>query len=162
MRSTQQALNRRTMDEIQRYIIKRGKRNLITRLSRGNDKEAIATWTLEFNETLHIFNVRSVTPARSLLTSRFQTELVANTRPTVSDTRHDAANIHTATSEAHHDTTDADDIVPDVRHDIPHTHHIDSNIHREKLKSREDGDGQKQAVSITHTLTFTEWLLTVA
>jgi hypothetical protein len=65
MRSTQHPLNRRAMDEIQRNIIRRGKRSSITRLFRGNDsdKEAIATWRLEFDEILRVFNVRSVTSA---------------------------------------------------------------------------------------------------
>jgi hypothetical protein len=157
------------MDEIQGSVVKRGKRNLITRLSRGNDKEAIAAWRLEFDEILHVFNVRSVTPARSLLTCRFQTELAENTRPTVSDTPHDVANIDATTSDVHHDTPDAD-----VRHNVPNTHPIDSevqseianiwttssNIHRNKLKSCEYADDKKQPVSITDTLTATDYPLT--
>jgi hypothetical protein len=54
------------MDEIQRAIIRRGKRSSITRLFRGGsdaDKEAIATWRLEFNEILRVFNVRYATSA---------------------------------------------------------------------------------------------------
>jgi hypothetical protein len=164
------------MDEIQRNIIRQGKRSSITRLFRGNDKEAIAAWGLGFDEIRRVLNVRSVTSVRSLLTCRFQTELAANTRPTVADTPHDVANIHATTSDVHHDTPDADNIIPDVRHDVPNTHPIDSevrseiantwttssNIHRNKLKSREDADGQKQPVSITHTLTVTEYPLTTA
>jgi nicotinate-nucleotide pyrophosphorylase len=163
------------MDEIQRNIIRQGKRSSVTRLFRGNDSEAVATWRLEFNKILRVFNVRSVTSAWSLLTSHFQTELVVDTRPTVSGTRHDVANIHTTASDAHHDTPDADNIVPDVRHDVSSTHPIvpevwsdiantrttAPDIRRDKSKSREDAGGRNQAVSITHTLTVTEWPLTI-
>jgi hypothetical protein len=51
------------MDEIQKQIIRRGKRSPITRLFRGGDKEAITTWKLEFNEILRVFNVRPVVTA---------------------------------------------------------------------------------------------------
>jgi hypothetical protein len=56
-------LSSRTVDEIQRNIIKRGKRNAISRLYHANDdKKAIATWRLDLDGILHVFNVRSVTP----------------------------------------------------------------------------------------------------
>jgi hypothetical protein len=119
-----------------------------------------------FDEIRRVLNVRSVTSVRLLLTCCFQTELVVNTRPTVSDTRHDIASIHATTSDVHRDTPDADNIIPDVRHDVPNTHPIartaSSSIHRNKLKSREDTDGQKQPVSITRTLIVTEYPLTTA
>jgi hypothetical protein len=150
------------MDEIQKQIIRQGKRSPITRLFRGGDKEAITTWKLEFNEILRVFNVRPVVSAWSLLTSRFQTELVVTTWPTVPDTRHDFANTHTTTPDARHGTPDADNIVSGVRSEIVNKLTTASDIHRNKLRSREDVDGQKQAVSITHTLTVIEYPLTVA
>ena len=53
----------RTADEIQRNIIKRNKRNLISRRYHAkDDEEAIATWSLDFNRIRRVFDVRSVTP----------------------------------------------------------------------------------------------------
>ena len=53
-------LSTRTVAEIQGHIIKRGKRNVISRHYHArDDKDAIATWRLDLNGILHIFNVRS-------------------------------------------------------------------------------------------------------
>ena len=55
-------LSIRTVDEIQRHIIERGKRNLISRLHHAkDDKKAIVIWKLGFERILHVFNVCSVT-----------------------------------------------------------------------------------------------------
>ena len=52
----------RTMDEIQRHIIGRGKRNVISRFYHTkDDMKAISTWKLDLNEILHVFSVRPVT-----------------------------------------------------------------------------------------------------
>ena len=49
------------MDEIQRNIIKRGKRNPISRRYHAKDeKKAIATCRLDLDRVLHVFNVRSI------------------------------------------------------------------------------------------------------
>ena len=57
-------LNRRTVAEIQGKVVKRGKRNPVSRfLGSKNDKDAIAAWRQDLNRILHIFNVRSVRPA---------------------------------------------------------------------------------------------------
>ena len=156
------------MDEIQRTIIKRDKRNAITRLFRGDDKEAIDTWRLNFNGILHVFNVRSVTSGWPLLTSRLKTELAISKQLTISDTRRGVATTHTTVSDVHHDTPDADNIVSDVHRDVsyPIIPNVRSGIintrttapdtRRDKLKSREDMGGRNQAVSITRTLTLTE------
>jgi len=58
--------------EIQKNIIKRGKRNGVSRMFHAkNDKEMIATWRLDLDRILHVFNVCSVTPIRLPLTSHF-------------------------------------------------------------------------------------------
>ena len=50
------------MDETHRHIIKRGKRNVISRLYHAKDDEkAMATWRLDLGGTLHVFNVCSIT-----------------------------------------------------------------------------------------------------
>jgi len=56
-----QTPDRRTVAEIQRNIVERAKRNAVTRLFHAkNDKETIATWRLDLNRILHVFNVRSI------------------------------------------------------------------------------------------------------
>jgi len=54
------ALDRRTVAEIQRKIVKWGKRNAISRLLPNNDEKTIVTWRLELTRILQIFNVRLV------------------------------------------------------------------------------------------------------
>jgi len=53
-------LSIRAVAEIQRSVIERGKRNVVSRhFHAKNDKEMIATWRLDLNRILHVFNVRS-------------------------------------------------------------------------------------------------------
>jgi len=55
---TDNALDHRTVAEIQRKIIERSARNAFSQLFHAkNDKETIATWRLDLNKILHIFNV---------------------------------------------------------------------------------------------------------
>jgi len=61
-------LSIRIMDEIQRHITKRGRRNAISRRYHAkDDKEAISTWKLDLDGILRVFNVCFVTPPRRLL-----------------------------------------------------------------------------------------------
>ena len=55
------ALNRRTVAEIQRKVVKHGKRNAVTRiiLSKSN-KDRIAAWKQDLVRVLHVFNVCSI------------------------------------------------------------------------------------------------------
>ena len=56
---TDDAVDRRTVAEIQRKIVKRGGRNAVSRhLHAKSDKEAIATWRSDLNRILLVFNVR--------------------------------------------------------------------------------------------------------
>ena len=129
----------RTVDEIQGHIIKRSKRNVISRRYHAkDDKEAIAGWRLDLDRILSAFNVCLVTPVRRLLTFRFQIGLGGNTHATGSDARQDAANEHAIGSGA------------------ANTHTIVSDIHLQKLKSREGASGQNQAVGITRTSIVTK------
>ena len=60
--SLTQTLNPRSVAEIQKSIVKRGKRSPVSRLFHAkDDKEAIAAWRLELSRFLHVFNVRPVT-----------------------------------------------------------------------------------------------------
>jgi len=58
------ALDRRTVAGIQEKIVEKCGRNLLSRLGNAkNDKEAIASWKLDLNRILIVFNVRSVIAA---------------------------------------------------------------------------------------------------
>jgi len=58
------APDRRTVAEIQEKIVEKSGRNLLSRLvDAKNDKETIATWKLDLNRILHVFNVRSIIAA---------------------------------------------------------------------------------------------------
>ena len=64
-RLTHQALNRRTVAEIQRKVIKQDERNVAFRfLHAKNDKETIAAWKSDLSRVLQVFNVRSVCSTR--------------------------------------------------------------------------------------------------
>ena len=92
------------------------------------------------------------------------------THPTVSDIRHEIANVHTIVSDVHHYTSNTANIVDNIGHDASDTHHIvsgvrgdivntrvaTSDIHRDKLKSRGGACGQNQVVGVTHTPTIIE------
>jgi hypothetical protein len=155
------------MDEIQRHIIKRGKRNPISRRYRKKkDKETITTWKSDLNGVLHVFDVCSVTSVWRSLTFRFQVELRIDAHPAVSDTRQDAADKHTVVSDVHPSSSNIEVVVPDVhcdvsninpivsgvRSDVENTRTVVSDIHCNKLKSPEGVDGRNQAVSTTRTL----------
>jgi hypothetical protein len=60
-RSTDDALDHSMLAEIQREIIKKGKRNVVSRLLHAKiDKETIAAWKSDLNKILLVFNVSSV------------------------------------------------------------------------------------------------------
>jgi len=57
--SLNRVLNRRTIAEIQRKVIKQSGRNSASRLFYAKyDKETIAAWKMDLNRILQIFNVR--------------------------------------------------------------------------------------------------------
>jgi hypothetical protein len=89
-------LNRRTIVEIQRRIIEKGQRNLFSRLAHAkDDKENLASWRLDLNKILHVFNVCSAGSVwKSLTTLLFQTELAINTNMVVSDTHAMVSDLH--------------------------------------------------------------------
>jgi len=81
--------------EIQRNIIKQGKRNVVFQhLHVKNDKDKIAAWRLDLVRILQVFNVRSIVSVRLLLIRHPQTELAINTHVTVSNTHAMVSNIH--------------------------------------------------------------------
>jgi hypothetical protein len=87
-------LNRRTLEEIQRRIIEKGKRNAVSRLIYAkNDKETITAWKSDLSKILLVFNVRSVVVVWLLLTVHSQTELALNTNTIVSGMDHNVTKI---------------------------------------------------------------------
>jgi len=124
--------------EIQRNIIKRGKRNTGFQRFYKKKNAAIAAWMLDLNRILDVLNVRSVTSVWPLLTSRFQAELEANTHVTDVSIRHDVANTHATVSDAHSDISDANNVV--------------SYIRRNTLKRREEVGVKDTAVSTSFTM----------
>jgi hypothetical protein len=126
---TEDALYRRTLGEIQREIVKKEKRNAISRLFHAKiDKETIAAWKSDLGKALLTFNVRSVAVVWPLLTVRSQTELALNTHTIVSGIDHNVANTQTMVSDIHHIM----------------------------VKSQEGVDGKNTLVSVTCTLFIAE------
>ena len=142
------------MVEIQTNIIKRGKRNPISRYFREkDDNKAIATWRLDLNRVLQVFNVCFVTSILSLLKFRFQTEFERNT---CADIRHDVANTHATVSGIHRDPPNANNITPDAHLDVSNTHAVVSDIYHDTLKNREDTNSQNLGVSAPCTTHVSE------
>ena len=74
------------MFEIQRGVIRLGKRNAASRfLYAKDDQDSLATWKYDLIRVLHVFNVRSVGPPRHPLTASPQTELAMDTHFMVVD-----------------------------------------------------------------------------
>jgi hypothetical protein len=60
-RSTYLRLNYRTVAEIQRKVVKHGKRNAVLRFILANsDRDKIAAWKEDLFRVLQVFNVRSL------------------------------------------------------------------------------------------------------
>jgi hypothetical protein len=112
--------------EIREKVIEKGGRNLFSRLVHAkDDKDTIASWRLDLNRILHIFNVRPVVVVWLSPTVYFQTELAIDTNANVSDVRRDVTNTHTV---------------------VANTHTLVSDIHRNMLQSQGGDDGQRQSV----------------
>ena len=129
-RSAHQTLNHRIVAGAQEDILKRGKRNVISRLfHKKNDKEATATWRLGLNSVLHIFNVRSATSMWQFLTLHFQTELEASAHASVPYSHHDATNTHTIIPDVDTNASNVGNIIPNVHSDNPNVDNIVPNVH---------------------------------
>jgi len=127
-----------------------------------DDKDTIATWRLDLNRILHVFNVRSATTARPLLTVHFQTELAINTNVAVSDIRREVVNTHIVVSDVRHDISNTQTIVAGIDHDVTNTHvivselqrnvantqTIVSDIHRTMMEHQEGPDSKVLLVSV--------------
>jgi len=136
--------------DIQKKIIKLDKRNGVSRMFHAkNDKETIATWRLDLDRTLHVFNVRSVPPARLPLTIHFQTELAINTNVVVSDVHHDVLTTQTIVSDVRHDITTTHTVVSNTHVIVSELQRNVSDIHRTMVESQEGTEGKNQSVGVT-------------
>jgi len=97
------ALDCRTVAEIQRKVIKRSGRNAVSRLVHAkNDTETIAAWKLELTRILHVFNVRLDIFAWLLLIVPFQTELAINAHMMLADVHRTVLTGQESTEHQHH------------------------------------------------------------
>ena len=115
------------MAEIQEKVIEKAGRNLLSRLVYAkDDKDTIASWRLDLNRILHIFNVRFIAFVR-LSPTIFQTELAISTNANVSDVRRDVTNTHAV---------------------VTRTHTLISDIYRNVVQSPGGTYGQQRLVSV--------------
>ena len=162
------------MSDIERNIIKRGKRNALSRQFRARDDEkAIAAWKLELDKIRHVFEVRSFACTWRLLTSSLQTELAAATDTTLSDihreayasrtntpdpqkgapgtgatqVRPDVLNTPTTASDIHHSVTDPHPILPKIQKGLSEGRTTTVNMHHNTLKDQQGRDSKNRAVS---------------
>lgn len=84
------------MTEIERKVVKRGKKNTASRFIRTKgDKGKIAAWKQDLFRVLRVFNVCSILLLRvRQLRGHFQTELAIDTHLVVADTRLMVADMH--------------------------------------------------------------------
>ena len=99
---TYQGLNHRTVADVQKKIVKQGKRNAVSQLLHAKkDKDMIAACRREVNRILRIFNVRSVDAVWRLLSNSFQTELSISTHTILLDIRRNALAGQESTDSQH-------------------------------------------------------------
>ena len=104
-------------------MIKQGKRNVVSRFVHAKfHKTTIATWRLDLNRILLVFNVRPIVLLRPLLNTHLQTELAINTHVTVSGIRHEVTNIHTIVSDTRNGVTTTHAIVSELHHHVSDAH----------------------------------------
>ena len=86
---TDDALDRRTVEEIEEKLTEQSKRNAVSRIIRAvNDKVRIVGWMSDLDRILRVFNVRSVIFTRSSPIVSFQIESIMNIHVTTSDVKH--------------------------------------------------------------------------
>jgi hypothetical protein len=111
------------MGEIERNVVKQGKRNAICRLVRAkSDKRRVADWNTNLDGILQALDVRSVTSILSSLNSRTQTELTTRAPVVTSNIRHEAVNTLTIVSGVHNDVSSTHLTVSEVHTIVTNTH----------------------------------------
>jgi hypothetical protein len=111
------------MGEIERNIVKQGKRNAICRLVRAkSDKRRVTDWNTNLDGILQALNVHPATSVLPSLNSRTQTELTTRTPVMTSNTRHEAVNTLTIVSDVHNDVSNTHLTVSEVHATATNTH----------------------------------------
>ena len=151
------------MSDIERNIIKRCKRNVLSRQFRARDDEkAIAAWKLELDKIRQVFEVRSFTCTWRLLTSSLQTELAAVTDTTLSDIHREASATNTNTpdpqkgapetrataSDIHHGVTNPHPTLPNIQKGLSEGRIATVSMHHHTLKDQQGRDSKNRAVSV--------------
>ena len=167
------------MTDIRTRVAKRSKQNAICRAFHAkSDSQTIASWNMNLNRILLIFNVSSVVSVRPVLTVHSQTELgltiravvtdtyivVSDTHTAVTNTHAVVSDIHTVITDTHAVATDTHTIVSEVRQDFAKTNAMLSDISRKVLGSQEGDDDQRPLVSDTRTraVPIPKYMLTAA
>ena len=136
------------MADIQIKVAKQSKRNRISRAFHAkNDSQTIASWKVDLNRVLLIFNVSCIVPPWPALTIHTQTELGLNIYATASDVRDGVTKTHTAVAGTHEVVSEVQRDVADTHVIVADTHVMVSGIHRQMLGSQEETDDQPLSVS---------------
>lgn len=155
------------MAEIQKHVIKRGKRNAISRHFRAKgDEEAVAAWKSGLERIRRVFEARPSTSVLKSLTFRPQTDFTVR-NDNDPDIRCDNSNTGAiipsiVDSDSHHDTARARPIPSNFRNDHTDTHTTALTINQNTLKNRKGANEQNRAVSILPRLPVARKSLTIA
>ena len=143
------------MGDIRSKVANQSKRNRISQAFHAkNDGQTIASWKVDLNRVLLVFNVCSIVSPRPALTIRTQTELGLNIYATASDVRDGVTKTHTAVTGTHDVVSEVQRDVADTRVVVEDTHIMVSGIHRQILGSQGETDDQPPSVGnarIMHT-----------
>jgi len=134
--------------DIRGKVAKQSKRNRISRAFHAtNDSQTIASWKVDLNRVLLVFNVTSIVSPRPALTIHTQTELGLNIYATASDVRDGVTKTHTAVAGTRDVVSEVQRDVADTRVVVEDTHIMVSGIHRQMLGSQGETDDQPLSVS---------------
>ena len=150
------------MADIQSKVIKRSKKSALSRaFSAKKDTQAIASWRLDLNRILLIFNVRSALLVWTALTVRSQTELGLNIYVTASDVRDRVTKTHTVVADTRTAISDVQRDVAGTHTVVADTHAMVSDIRRQVLEREEGAGNQRRPVSDTWAVHTTKCVLIV-
>ena len=123
--------HRRTLADIRNKVAKRSMQNAISRAFHAkSDSQAIASWKIDLNRILLVFNVRSVASVPlSVLTVQSQTELGLNIYGAISNVRDGATKTHTV-------VVDTYAMVSEIRRGMQTTSATECTLTAAQTKSR--------------------------
>ena len=149
------ALDCRTVAQIQRSALEPDKRNLLSRtFNAKSNKDTVTAWRADLDRILHVFEVHPTAhPLPTLLTVRLQTELALHTHVAVSDIREDVVDIREVFVDVREDVVDIREGVVDIREggvdireDVANARELISDVHRAVVKGQEGAGISNQMV----------------